>query len=211
MIDRAVNEPEYEHAYQHLSRSIGSIDANGVKDFDFRAEFSGFVFALADVFFGTLNKRSAADSSALVSEALNVTVEFGNPPRRWSSVSLRAVFQACALRRVRYWLCKERGVDYPNAAIEREIQHSTFLNLRCYYSIHSHVARVWDSREYDGGLMLSRMVDSLLEKFGVDLEPYDVADELRFLYGARPQPAPDPSPRVLDEYFTERSVSRRIE
>lgn len=83
------------------------------------------------------------------------------------------------------WTCKERGLEYPNAAVAKEIQHSTYLNVRSYFSLISHIDRVWEERGYDGCVVLGNMIGALMSKFGADLAIYEIDEPIEYRYGAR--------------------------
>lgn len=193
--------------YHHLERSITAPSTSGITDYDFRVEFHGFILAVADILFTTLGKRHANDTAGFLEEALNISVDFGDTaPRKWSSLSVRALLQTGAKLRTRYWICQRRGLAYPNAAVNREIQHSTYLDLGSYYSIIAHIRRVWDDHQYDGELALARMMDVLVWKFGGDIEPGDIDLGITVLYGARKartttQHQPASSQRTIDAFF----------
>lgn len=195
----------FECHYHHLIRTITDVDVEGTDNFDFRSEFNGFVIAFADVTFSRLLIRSPESVAALITKILNVTVEFARPVRRWSSLSTRTLFQACAVLRIREWVCRQRGLTYPDSTISREIQHSTYLNVRCFFSILCHIDRVWDEEEYDGGLAISKMVEELIAKFGADLQGYDVVNELSYVYGVKAPPPRSvhrpPGQQTIESFF----------
>ena len=195
--------------YHHLTRTINDVDVEGTDNFDFRSEFNGFVIAFADVTFSRLLIRSPESVAALITKILNVTVEFARPVRRWSSLSTRTLFQACAVLRIREWVCRQRGLAYPDRTISREIQHSTYLNVRCFFSILCHIDRVWDEEDYDGGLAISKMVEEMISKFGADLQGYDVSNELTYTYGVKGPPPRSvhrpPGQQTLETFFNSTS------
>ena len=214
--ERAGRVENLDCAYQHLTRRIDTVDVSGVDDLDFRVEYTGFIHALADVLYSVLNQRSCTDTADFIHAVLDVTVEFVNIPRRWSSLSVRTLLQACIRMRVREWTCTARGFDYPNQRVNQEIRHSTYLDLHCYFSLVCHVRRVWDEHEYDGGLELAKMVECMVGKFGDDIKCYDLNQELFYTYGARPaarlQRASvlDQDQRRIDDFFVQKGCQLRI-
>ena len=171
--------------YNNLTKSIEDIATDGATDYAFRAEFNGFCATIANVFYDTLQQNTANAAASLIKDALNVDVHFARAMVRWSSLCTRTLLQGCLVLRVREWICQERGLTYPNDAIKREIQHSTYLNLRCYFSLISHLDRVWDERNYDGSIVLRQMTCALLSKFGADLLVFHIDQKIDYHYGAR--------------------------
>lgn len=171
--------------YRYLLRTIDTVSVTGVTDHNFRAEFNGLCITVANVFFHTLGQKTSIASAEFIKDLLNVDVVFARPMVRWSSLCSRALLQGCAVLRIRQWICKERGLDYPNETVNKEILHSTYLNLRCYFSLISHIDRVWEEREYDGCVVLGDMVGALMAKFGADLSVYEIDQPIEYHYGAR--------------------------
>jgi len=185
MVDHQNDGVDLVCQYKHLVRSIDNVSTDGVTDYNFRAEFNGFCITIANVFFHTLEEKSSIATADFIKDVLNVNIVFARPMVRWSSLCTRALIQGCAVLRIRQWICQERGLNYPNAAIDKEILHSTYLNLRCYFSLLSHFDRVWEEREYDGCVALGNMVSTLMSKFGADLVVYDIDEPIDYRYGAR--------------------------
>lgn len=199
----------FDCCYALITRTIESVDVTGMTNLDFRAEYSGLIFALADIFYSVLNKRSPMESAELLLDVLNVKVEFPSLPRQWSSLSVRSILQACLRLRIRQWTCVSRGVEYPDAQVNRDITHSTYLDVPCYFSFVSHLRRVWDDRHYEGGLPLQNIIEHLIEKFGEDLHCQNIDHEISFVYGSRApinkrrqtQKKRPADQRSLDEFF----------
>jgi len=190
MVDQQNHGVDLHCQYRHLVRSIESVSIEGTSDYDFRAEFNGFCITLSNVFFHTLSQKTSIAAADFIKNALNVNVVFARPINRWSSLCTRTLIQACAVLRIRQWICKERGLAYPNDSVAKEIQHSTYLNVRCYFSLISHMDRVWEERGYDGCVVLGNMISALLSKFGADLTVYDNDENIDYHYGARKAMAP---------------------
>lgn len=190
MVDQQNPGVDLHCQYRHLVRGIDSVSVEGASDYNFRAEFNGFCITLSNVFFHTLGQKTSIAAADFIKDVLNVNVVFARPINRWSSLCTRTLLQACAVLRIRQWACNERGLQYPNNTVTKEIQHSTFLNLRSYFSLISHIDRVWEERVYDGCVVLGNMISALLSKFGADLAVYDVDVQIEYRYGARKAMAP---------------------
>lgn len=188
-IDRIrVGEPgvhELEYTFSDITRTVAHVDVSGLLSHDFRVHFLGFTNTIASIFYATFGNRSPQDTADLIGDILNIHINFASIPRIWSSMSVRTLIQACSRLRIREWICKSRGIPYPNAVVDQEVQHSTFLHVRAFYSIISHTRRVWEDRGYDGDASLVNIVDCFMGKFGEDLVCYDVDDEIEYAYGAR--------------------------
>jgi hypothetical protein len=175
----------FDCCFAVVTRAVENVETDGMTDHDFRVEYSGLILALADVFYFTLDKRSPMDSAELISDVLNVSVEFSFIPRHWSSVSVRTLLLACVRLRARQWTCVMRDLEYPDAQVHQDIRHSNYLSVPCYFSFVSHLHRVWEDRHYGGGLPLQRIIEHFIGKFGEDLECYDITEEIVYVYGAK--------------------------
>ncbi len=185
MVDHQNPGIDLQCQYNHLIRSIDSVNVDGVTDYNFRAEFNAFCITIANVFFHTLEQKSSVATADFIKDLLNVEVVFARPMTRWSSLCTRTLLQGCVVLRIHQWICKERGLTYPNAAVKNEIRHSTYLNLQCYFSLLSHFDRVWEEREYEGSVVLGNMISALFSKFGTDLNVYKIDGKIDYHYGAR--------------------------
>ncbi len=192
--------------YTHLVKCIESVNVSGASDFNFRSEFNGFCITLANVFFHTLQKKTPVDTAEFIKAFLNVDVNFARSYRRWSSLCARTLIQACTVLRVRQWICKDRGLRYPDPEVTSEIKHSTYLSVRCYLSFLSHVDRVWEERGYDGCVVLGNMISALMEKFGADLIVYDNDEPIEYGYGAR---APMPTQPQVEQTVSIHPASKQ--
>lgn len=180
------------HALDKLTRKLEKIGVDDV-EYDFREETVALVHAIANLFYLKLNRRSRVDVVGFVFNALYVTVDFANPPRRWTHLATRTLLHTCIRIRAEEWITAVRGYhsnQHANRAFSRVI------NAHCYFSVVCHVRRVWDEFCYDDGLELADIMDSMIGKFGDEVECYDLNSEIFYTYGARPITRPTPPPNV---------------
>lgn len=182
------------HALDKLTRKLEKIGVDDV-ECDFREETVTLVHATANLFYLKLNRRSHVDAAGFVFNALYVTADFANPPRRWTPLATQTLLHTCIRLRVEEWITAARGYYHSNQRANRTV--SRVIDAHCYFSVVCHFRRVWDEFFYDDGLELADMMDSMIGKFGDDVECYDLDSEIFYTYGARPITRPIPPPNDI--------------
>ena len=173
------------YCFAHLKNQL-EMNSMGETDPDFRVEIKSFIAALADEFFWKLDHKTPPEAAAFVLTVFNTTVDLTFPRRiGWSSLSVTALFQKCILARVRYWRCVERGTAYPNAKVAKDIQHSTFMNVKDFLTILQCVCLGLGEGDAATYTNVCEMIDGIMAMFpDIDCHPV-VGDDIQVAYYTR--------------------------
>lgn len=184
--DRSSNNYDgLRYCFAHLKNQL-EMNSIGATDPDFRVEIKSFIAALADEFFWKLGHKTPPEAAAFVLTVFNATVDLTFPRRiAWSSLSVTALFQKCILSRVRYWRCVERGVAYPNAKVAKDIQHSTFMNVKDFLTILQCVCLGLGEDDAATYTNVCEMIDGIMAMFP-DIDCHSVVgDDIQVAYYTR--------------------------
>jgi hypothetical protein len=207
----ANNAQGLKYTLAHVKTQLESNAISGVTDFNFRVEWKGFSSALAGEIFSKMKHRTQSDAKDIVKNAFNVNVKFGSN-KAWSSISLVALIQKCVLFRVRWWMCKEQNLPYPNPIVSKLIERSTYMNVQHLYSILMHIQQALQLEARESLLTINEMISTLQYHFPDMTFNAEIGDEIDVPFGVvgRHQATHLDTASDIRRFFTNQSIAEDI-